>query len=160
MIAVAALLSTASAINATLYGTSRVSYVIAKEGELPESLDREVWQRPVEGLLITAGLTLVVANVFDLSRISMMGSSGFLLIFAAVNVANFRLSAKSGSRGWISLLGAGICMAALVVLIIQRATTSPAEILVLVIMVAVSFIIEVVYQRATGRIIRPMHKAG
>jgi len=160
MIAVAALLSTASAINATLYGTSRVSYVIAKEGELPESLDREVWQRPVEGLLITAGLTLVVANVFDLSRISMMGSSGFLLIFAAVNVANFRLSAKSGSRGWISLLGAGICMAALVVLIIQRATSSPAEILVLVVMVAVSFIIEVVYQRATGRIIRPMHKAG
>ncbi len=160
MIAIAALLSTASAINATLYGTTRVSYVIAKEGELPKSLDRKVWQRPIEGLLITSGLTLVVANVLDLSRISMMGSSGFLLIFAAVNVANFRLSAKSGSRGWISLLGAVVCLAALVVLIIQRATTSPAEILVLVIMVAVSFVIEVVYRRSTGRTIRPMHKAG
>ena len=76
MIAAAALLSTGSAINATLYGTARVSYVIAKEGELPEGLEKEVWKRPIEGLLITSGLTLMVANLFDLSRISTMGSSG------------------------------------------------------------------------------------
>ena len=36
MIAIAAMLSTASAINATLYGTARLSYCIAKAGELPE----------------------------------------------------------------------------------------------------------------------------
>jgi amino acid transporter len=160
LIAVAALLSTASAINATLYGTARVSYVIAKEGELPESLDREVWRRPIEGLLITSGLTLLVANLFDLSSISTMGSSGFLLIFAAVNLANFRLAKKEDSHGWISLIGAVICLTALIILIIQRATTSPAEILVLVIMVAVSFVIEVVYRRSTGRTIRSMHKTG
>jgi amino acid transporter len=159
MIAIAALLSTASAINATLYGTTRVSYVIAKEGELPKSLDRKVWQRPIEGLLITSGLTLVVANIFDLSRISMMGSSGFLLIFAAVNAANFRLATKSDSFRWLSLFGAVVCLAALVILIYQRSTVSPFEILVLVIMVAVSFIIEVVYRRLTGRTIKPVHKA-
>jgi len=158
LIAVAALLSTASAINATLYGTTRVSYVIAKEGELPESLDREVWQRPIEGLLITSGLTLLAANLFNLSSISTMGSSGFLLIFAAVNLANFRLAKKEDSHSWISLIGAVICLIALIILIIQRATTSPAEILVLVIMVAVSFVIEVVYRRSTGRTIRSMHK--
>jgi amino acid transporter len=154
MIAVAALLSTASAINATLYGTTQVSYIIAKEGELPKTLDKQVWQRPIEGLLITAVLTLLVANLFDLSRISMMGSSGFLLIFAAVNIANARLAAKSGSRRWVSLLGGVICVAALVILIIQRATTSPSELLVLLIMVALSFFIEVVYRKSTGRKIR------
>lgn len=158
LIAVAALLSTASAINATFYGTARISYVIAKEGELPKSLDREVWQRPIEGLLITSALTLVVANLFDLSRISMMGSSGFLLIFAAVNAANFRLAAGNGLGRWISLIGAVICLGALVILIIQKATTAPAELMVLVIMIAVSFIIEAVYRRLTGRTIRPMHK--
>jgi amino acid transporter len=154
MIAVAALLSTASAINATLYGTAQVSYVIAKEGELPEGLDREVWQRPIEGLLITSALTLLVANLFDLSHISMMGSSGFLLIFAAVNAANARLAVKTGSQKWLSLLGAVICLTALVILIIQRATTSPSELLVLLIMVVVSFTIEVVYRKSTGREIR------
>ena len=40
MIAIAALLSTGSAINATLYGSARISYVIAKDGELPAQLER------------------------------------------------------------------------------------------------------------------------
>jgi amino acid transporter len=158
LIAVAALLSTASAINATLYGTTRVSYVIAKEGELPESLDKQVWRRPIEGLLITSALTLVMANLFDLSRISTMGSSGFLLIFAAVNLANYRLAAGNGSPRWISLIGTIACLAALVILIGQRATSSPSDLLVLAIMVAMSFIIEVVYRRSTGRTIKSMHR--
>jgi amino acid transporter len=160
IIAIAALLSTASAINATLYGTARVSYIIAKEGELPITLDKEVWQKPVEGLIITAVLTLVMANLFDLSSISTMGSSGFLLIFASVNIANYRLAAKSGSRKWISLLGAIVCLTALIVLIIQRATTAPLELLVLVTIVALSFIIEITYRRSTGRTIKSMHKTG
>ena len=37
LIAIAALLSTTSAINATLYGSARLSFIIAKDGELPES---------------------------------------------------------------------------------------------------------------------------
>jgi amino acid transporter len=157
LIAVAALLSTASAINATLYGTTRVSYVIAKEGELPASLDREVWKEPVEGLLISAALTLLVANLFDLSRISLMGSAGFLLIFAAVNTANAKLADRNGSRRWISVLGGVACVAALVVLVVQQAITTPTSIIVLAVMVGASFLIEVAYRRLTGRSIRSMH---
>ena len=59
LIAVAAMLSTASAINATLYGAARLSYTIARDGELPAGLERKVWGEPVEGLLITAGLDAV-----------------------------------------------------------------------------------------------------
>lgn len=40
LVAIAALLSTGSAINATLYGTARVSYIIAKDGELPVELEK------------------------------------------------------------------------------------------------------------------------
>jgi amino acid transporter len=156
MIAVAALLSTGSAINATLYGTARISYVIAKEGELPESLEKQVWKRPVEGLLITSALTLMVANLFDLSGISTMGSSGFLLIFAAVNIANARLAATTGSRRWISAIGATVCLVALAILIAQRATTAPKELLVLVVMVGSAFLIEIIYRRITGRSIRSL----
>lgn len=158
MIAAAALLSTGSAINATLYGTARISYVIAKEGELPEGLEKEVWKRPIEGLLITSGLTLMVANLFDLSRISTMGSSGFLLIFAAVNVANARLSATTGSRRWISATGAAVCLSALAILIAQRATTSPKELLVLVVMVGSAFLVETIYRRITGRSIKSLQR--
>jgi amino acid transporter len=156
MIAAAALLSTGSAINATLYGTARISYVIAKEGELPEGLEKQVWKRPIEGLLITSALTLMVANLFDLSRISTMGSSGFLLIFAAVNIANARLAATTSSRRWISILGATVCLSALATLVAQRATTAPKELLVLVVMVGLAFLIEIIYRRVTGRSIKSL----
>jgi amino acid transporter len=158
MIAVAALLSTGSAINATLYGTARVSYVIAKDGQLPEKLEEKIWNRPIEGLLITSGLTLLVANLFNLSSISTMGSSGFLLIFAAVNVSNARLSSATVSRKWISVLGAVLCLSALAILVGQRAMTAPKELFVLAAMIGLAFVIELVYRRVTGRVIKQSYK--
>ncbi|MDR3599175.1 MAG: APC family permease [Desulfosporosinus sp.] len=155
LITIAALLSTASAINATLYGASRVSYIIAKSGELPEVLEKKVWHQPLEGLFITSGLTLFVANFFDLSSLSTMGSAGFLLIFAAVNYTNYKLSKKTQSRKVISLIGMLLCLAALSILIWQRVNAAPSEIWVLIIMLGLSFAIETVYRRVTGRTIKP-----
>lgn len=158
LIAIAALLSTSSAINATLYGAARISYIIAKEGELPERLEGKIWNRPIEGLLITSGLTLLVANLFDLSSIAMMGSSGFLLIFAAVNSANLRLYRKTASHRWIATLGIILCLSALGALIWQIAGTSPQELWVLIVMIGSAFAIEAIYRRFTGRAIRPLIK--
>ncbi len=159
LIAIAALLSTGSAINATLYGASRVSYIIAKEGELPQELERKIWKQPAEGLLLTSVLTLLVANLFDLSSISVMGSAGFLLIFAAVNASNARLHGKTLSRRWLCYLGVAGCLAAVGALVYQTAVTAPREILVLAVMVGLAFSIEAVYRASTGRCIRcPLRK--
>jgi hypothetical protein len=148
LIAIAAMLSTASAINATLYGSARLSYSIARDGELPATLERKVWGQPVEGLLITAGLTLLIANVFDLTSIATLGSAGFLLIFAAVNAANARHASHAGSRGWISVVGAVACLVALVALIWQTTTTSPDKLWILAAMLALAIAIEGAYRLA------------
>ena len=42
LVVAAALASTSSAINATLYGTARMSYLVAKYGEAPQILARRV----------------------------------------------------------------------------------------------------------------------
>jgi hypothetical protein len=151
LVAVAALMSTGSAINATLYGAARISYIIAKDGELPVFLERKVWNRPAEGLLITSILTLLTANLFDLSSISMMGSAGFLLIFSAVNAANVRLHGKTDSRVWISALGAIACLAAFGALVWRIAKNNPENIWLLVIMLAAAFALEGAYRAITGR---------
>ncbi len=148
LIAIAAMLSTASAINATLYGSARLSYSIARDGELPATLERKVWGQPVEGLLITAGLTLLIANVFDLTSIATLGSAGFLLIFAAVNAANVRHASQAGSRVWISVAGAVACLVALVALIWQTTTTSPDKLWILAAMLALALAIESGYRLA------------
>ncbi|MHB1391203.1 MAG: APC family permease [Thermoleophilia bacterium] len=158
LVGLAAMLSTASAINATLYGTARVSYIIAKEGELPAELERKVWRRPVEGLLITSGLTLLVANLLDLTSIAAAGSSGFLLIFAAVNIANFRLSKKTGGRRPLSLAGVIACLGALAAMLWQVAQENIFAIAVIAAMLVLSFAIEIIYRRISGRCLRAYYR--
>jgi amino acid transporter len=155
LIALAALLSTSSAINATLYGTARVSYIIAKDGELPKILDKKVWNRPIEGLIITMVITLFIANLFDLSNISLMGSAGFLLIFTAVNIANVRLCKKTKSRKWISIAGTVACCSAFIILVVESGLSSPWSVVILTAMIVSSFIIEMLYRQVTGRVIKP-----
>jgi amino acid transporter len=154
LIAVAAMLSTASAINATVYGAARLSYIIAKDGELPAELERKIWNRPIEGLLITSGVTLTVANLVDLSSLSTMGSAGFLLIFATVNGANARLANETRSSRWLSFAGVMLCLAALAALLWQAALTAPARIWILVLMIAVAFAIEFAYRLVSGRTLK------
>jgi amino acid transporter len=146
LIAIAAMLSTASAINATFYGAARLSYTIASDGQLPSILERQVWGEPIEGLLVTAALTLFVANVFDLTSISTLGSAGFLLIFAAVNAANVRRAAETRSRAWISVIGGLACIVALGALIVETVRSSPAQLWVLVGLVGLAVGIEGAYR--------------
>jgi amino acid transporter len=146
LVAIAALLSTASAINATLYGAARLSYIIAKEGELPDVLERRIWNKPILGLLITTGLTLVAANWLDLNSIATIGSAGFLLIFSTVNVANVILRKQTGSLGWISGFGALACLVALFALLWQVEMQAPLKILVLVVILGMAVGIESLYR--------------
>ncbi|MEH1889622.1 MAG: APC family permease [Nostoc sp.] len=150
LMTIAALLSTLSASNATLYGSARFSSVIAKSRGFDGSEINGRDQSSI-GLFITSGITLIIANFFDISRISTMGSAGFLLIFAAVNLANARMHRYTKSKQWISLLGVGICLVALGMLIWFALQTDPQTVWVLVFMVGVAIGIEVIYYLSKNR---------
>lgn len=143
VIAITAAISTASAINSTLYGAAKFTFVIAQHGELPEEFARNVWNKPIAGLLATGLGTLVLVNVANLESISTMGSSAFLVIFAAVNYANFRLRREVGSSGALALLGVLLCLLALGAVLYYTLTTDPATVWVLVGMVVVSFAVQI-----------------
>lgn len=145
IVGIAAVLATLSAINSTLYGSARLSYTIATEGELPEALEKFVWGQPV-GLVITAGLALALANLADLSSISTMGSAGFLIIFAMVNLANFTKHREAHSNRLIAGLGVLACVLALVALVLHTLADSPTRLLVLIGMIAIAFLIEGAYR--------------
>ena len=89
-IGIAAMLSTASAINATIYGSGRTAYLIAKLGEIPEAFEKKL-RYGFEGMIILALLSIIFTLSFDIKNISVAGSIGFLLIFSLVNLANFKL---------------------------------------------------------------------
>ncbi len=145
MVAISAVLATFSAINATLYGSARLSYVIATEGELPEFLERKVWNQPVVGLIITTVLALILANAADISSISTMASAGFLVIFGLVNTANFLLAKQAHSNRGLAGLGVVACLFALAALTWHTYITTPAQIWVLVVMVGIAMAVEAAY---------------
>ncbi len=158
IIAIAALFSTSSAINATLYGGANVSYMIAKEGELPEIFERKVWGRGIEGLFITAGLVIFFTNLFDLAGIAMMGSAAFLLIYAAVNVGHLRLYKETEASPyiiWLSIIG---CLASFVVLVFYLLRHSPVTLITLAFVLVFSFIAEWIYRKLTSRKLKPRRK--
>ena len=142
LIAIAALFSTASAINATLFGSANVCYMIARDGELPRDLSRTEWRRATNGLLLTAALVVLVMLAFDLSGIAMMGSAAFLLIYAAVNAGHLRVLGQTGANAvivWLSLI---TCLVMFVILSIYTWQQQPAAIVALVAIAAASFVAE------------------
>ncbi len=118
LIGVAALFSTASAINATLFGTARLGLEMAREKSLPRvfSLRRRENDIPWASLLIITGITLLFVNLADLTIISSFASSTFLLIFFAINLSAWRLRREVGIQPLWPLLAMALSLASWVVL--------------------------------------------
>ena len=147
VITVAALISTFSAINASLYGGSRVSYEIAEDDELPHELTGKMWNQPV-GLLITAIATLLLTNTLNLESISTAGSVGFLLIFSIVNFVAYKKAEETKSNKLLTLSGTLLCAIAMIVLIIQQYANNKTGIWIVLSIIALCFIAEWIYKKA------------
>lgn len=146
IITIAALISTFSAINASLYGGSRVNFEIAQDDELPHNFLSKLWNQPI-GLLITAVATLILVNVLDLESISTAGSVGFLVIFGIVNLAGYRRAKETGSKKSIPLIGFALCIIATFTLLQQQYTSNILGVIVSLSIIALCFVLEWVYKK-------------
>lgn len=154
IVAIAALFSTSSAINATLYGGANVSYTIAKKGELPEIFERKIWGKSYEGLFITAGLVILLVNLLNLESVAMLGSASFLLIYSVVNIAHLRLYRETGANPLIVLASMMGCLTALGVLVYHQIYLSPLSVIVFASALLFSFTLEAIYRKYSKRRIK------
>ncbi len=151
MIAVAAVVSTASAINATLYGAAKFTFLMARHGELPAKLGEPIWNRPIGGLLATTAGTLAIVNTVDIEGISLMGSSGFLIIFAAVNLAAARFGGDGLRTRIPGVAGAIACLGCLVALLAYAVIHIPHQLLGLAVLLGVVLLSEALLRPQRGR---------
>ena len=84
MMAVAALLATASTVNASLYASGGLTATLAEVGQFPPFFGRGSRLGNHAGVLITAAIVLVVSNVVDLGAIASVGSACSLIVFMLV----------------------------------------------------------------------------
>ena len=153
-IAIAALFSTSSAINATLYGGANVSYNIAKHGELPKIFKRKIWGKSTEGLFITSAAVIIFANFLELDGITMLGSASFLLIYGAVNIGHLKLYKETGAKPIIIIASIISCIVFFGVLTYYELSNSPVTLLFLIFVVIGCFIFEWIYRKRTNRLIK------
>lgn len=149
LIAIAALFSTASAINATLFGAANTSYMIARDGELPKAFARTTWKNATGGLLITTALTILFILFFDLSGIAMMGSGAFLLIYAAVNAGHLKILAKTQAKKSLVLISLLLCLFLFIILEIYTFHHAPLAVYTMIFLLVGSFIWEGVRRTIT-----------
>ncbi len=146
IITVAALISTFSAINASLLGGSRVNYEIAEDDELPDHFTKKLWGQPI-GLFITAVGTLILVNTLKLESISTAGSVGFLLIFSIVNYVGYKKASEIKGNKIIPLVGAVACFMAMIALLVQHYSTSKTDVFIAIGIIVACFVMEYFYKK-------------
>jgi amino acid transporter len=161
MMAIAALLATASSVNATLYASGGLTAMLAGAGQFPTFFGRGSRLGPHAGILITAGLVLVVANTVDLSAIASVGSACSLTIFLLIGLAALRLRAEIGARAPIVLVALAATAVVLVFFAVDTLRNAPETFAAIVAITVLSVVLDTVWKwiRDRGPTAPPEHGA-
>ena len=149
LVGVAALFSTGSALNATLFSAARLFDDLVDEEFLPGRLARGDSDGPVRPILVLGALTGALSVLGSLDAISSFASLAFVVIFGSVSLLAFtqRASLVSAVVPALGALGA----AATVVALLYHLATSEPGVLVVVLSLAVAVVVaELLYfERST-----------
>lgn len=116
-VTIAAVLSTASAINATVFATARLSKEAADEGEMPGWFARTNGSGvPWVGVVVISGVAALLALIGGLSQLVQGASLVFLSVFGMVNVIAVR---RRIAHPAIAYTGAAGAAAAAVLLVLH-----------------------------------------
>jgi len=117
LVTIAALLATFSAINATIYGNARLGFTLARDGELPKKLNEQRNNIPFAGVVSTALISLIMANSIDITKIAIIASASFLLIFTIINISALKMHKELDANKYILSLSSLVSFTALLTLL-------------------------------------------
>ncbi len=153
IMAATALLATASAINATLYAVTQISYTLAKDGDLPEVYEYSVFHNTT-GLIISAILIVPMILFLDLSDITTIAAIAVLLIQGFTHAGHFFRRHQTGAHpAWIvaAVLGsfgaAGFAIA-------HASRSQPLTVFYVLGIFVLAFLFEMGLRQFSGRLVK------
>ncbi|MFW9826480.1 MAG: APC family permease [Candidatus Thorarchaeota archaeon] len=101
------LLSTASALNATLIGSSRLSYMMAYNGILPRSLSKLNKNKVPYNSILILGVFSAILTILTGGALAIAGVAGliFTQVFLIINFTNFKVHKQTSSHIIYPILG-------------------------------------------------------
>ncbi len=154
VVAITALIATASAINANLYAVTNVTYQLAKDGELPAEFGKPI-AHSREGLIISGILIIILSLLFDLSEIAAIGSISILFIHAVTHIGHLKIISETGASSILVFIAAMLSFIAMILALIYVNKVSDSVVYILIGFVLVASVIEISLQKITKREIKP-----
>ena len=106
IMAFAAIVSAASAINATLLGSSRLSYMLSHEEVIPKAISKinKKTRVPARAIAASGIISIIFVLVFNIEIVATAASIIFMLVFGVVNISAIKL--LKGKKRIPSIIGA------------------------------------------------------
>ena len=100
VVLVGGIVSTLSALNATTFAASRVSFAMGKQYNLPSFFSRihTKYKTPFVSTIISGFIMLIMALSLDLTEIAIAASVMFLFLFTQVNMASITIRRLYGKK--------------------------------------------------------------
>jgi amino acid transporter len=152
MMAIAALLATASSVNATLYASGGLTAMLSEAGQFPTFFGKGSRLGAHAGVIVTAALVLLLANTVNLSAIASVGSACSLMIFLLVGASGYRLRSETGAIGAIILVSMAATAIVLVFFAIDTLRNSPETFGAIVAITALAVVLDLVWKRVRGEV--------
>jgi len=128
LVSVAALLATSSAINATLFGSSRMMAEMASDDAAPTAFSfRSRVDVPWIAVVVISVLAIGLTSLGGLELIAAFSSMTFLLVSVAVSFANFRLRQQTGARPAIVIAGIALMLTTIATMIVYLWSNSRSD---------------------------------
>jgi len=152
IIALTALLATASAINATLFAVSDIGYTMAKEGNLPKVYEYNIYNS-YEGLIISTLFIIPMILFFNLSQITTVAAIVMLIVQGTTHIAHLNLIKETGAKKSLVII-AVFCMFGVAVITLYSTYESMPEIAYYLIgTFAIAFSVEFLLRYIAKRVI-------
>ncbi|MCZ4408377.1 APC family permease [Cryomorphaceae bacterium 1068] len=148
IMAITALLSTSSAINANIFALLRMSEDESAYGDLTKTFVKRIWKQGTDGLVIIAVLTIALALFVDLTTIAILGSIANLIVTTAIHIGHFRIR-KTTEAKTVPLLAAVLLNMGIVLLFFYSADEAERSRLLIgvAIMILLSTVLEFVIHK-------------
>ncbi|GAA3863631.1 APC family permease [Leifsonia kafniensis] len=152
LMVITALFSTAGAVNASLYPSTGMTQHLAEVGQFPPVFGRTLsrWKASI-GLLVMAGLTVIMVLALDLNSIASLGSAVALLIFSAVTTAHFRVHRETGAKLFMLVIALIATLGTFVVFCTTTLVNEPKTTFALLVILALALIADLLWKRTRTR---------
>ncbi len=153
MTSIAALFATVGAVNSQLYASIGATYTMAKDGALPPRFGERRRGRlhAPRGLLLSAVLILLMANLMDVSAIASVGSAVALTIYVLVTIAHLRMRKDTGASRVLLWTALAATLVAIILFAVYTLQNDPKTFVALAVTIVLAWVVEAIWRAISKR---------